>query len=523
MDAPNLMFFTVLVYVLLFWGNHAVSQVIPGSNSTEDSTSKTPHQTDQTPRSSYTINPSPIAASSDRFDSIIAGHRDAETKRLLTTTRIMNGTESIMAAATRTTKEQTLDEDTAISPSTKATNSTRTPAASDNSRSVEIAPYESFGHGFQMTSTTLSESFLGTTITMVTVVQPSRTRAHWKQTISILDGRGSATLEKINSTLSSVFADATLPRNTSSTDNTTENFSRRPIDDYSLVFYSITFVIGISGNFFVIVDALKTQKKLKTNEILLMHLCVVNVFILSTLTPMVFLMKMGVHNSCHVIFSLTILYQYGIVYTLTAISIQHNRAITCPFSPKPSGKRIVFTIVVIWVVSILQVLPMVLTDDLLPRGCLLGTNKQLQIVRRKIYYSLLTFTQYLLPFFLIIMYYIKLSVFLRKARLEIERRSDSAQDVQSPRKKRDQRVVMVIVAMVATFAVCMLPQQIQFLLTEFVLEKAFPFGAAVFTFYPVVIKACLDPLIYGAVGRKLKSSSCCRPPSQNSTQNDHVN
>ncbi|XP_031557974.1 RYamide receptor-like [Actinia tenebrosa] len=432
----------------------------------------------------------------------------------------MNGIESIMGAATWMTK---LAEDTAFSPSTRATVSTRLTTAS-NSKSVEIAPSESFNQGFQMKSTSLSESVLGMTFNIATVVQTSRkTQALWNSlpTISILDVRGSATLEKINSTPSSIFVNASLPSNTSSFDNATEPY-RRPVDDYSIVFYSIAFIAGITGNVFVLVDAFKTQKKLKTNEMLLIHLCLVNVFILSTLTPMVFLMKIRISSSCHVIFSLTILYQYGIVYTLTAISIQHHRAIACPFSPKPSGKRIAFTIVAIWVVSIFQVLPMVLTEDFLPRGCLIGTNKQLKIVRRKIYYSLLTFTQYLLPFFLIVMYYTKLSVFLKKARLDIERRTDSTHEVQSPRKKRNQRVVMVIVAMVATFAVSMLPQHIQFLLTEFVLEKTFPYGIAVFTFYPVVIKACLDPLIYGAVGRKLKSCSCCSRPT-NSTQNDRVN
>lgn len=284
--------------------------------------------------------------------------------------------------------------------------------------------------------------------------------------------------------------------------------------DYSMGFYITAAFIGCIGNIYVLVDAFKALKRLHTNEIFLMQLCVVNIITLLSLTMMVIFMKIGFHFTCHVIFILTTGYQYINVYTLTVISLQQYNAIAFPFKPKLSLSKMVITTVLIFITSNLLSLPVMLEQSLLPRPC---TSGPLNVSHRRLYYGSTTALQYVIPLTTIAIYYVKLAIFLKKSRLEIQQHSDGRQ-IESPRKKRDKRVVVVMVTMVISFAVCLLPQHVQFILIEFVFNKQVDNGMAVFSYFPILLKACIDPVIYGAMGRRLKSNCCGRRPTgQNST------
>ncbi|EDO46159.1 predicted protein [Nematostella vectensis] len=132
-------------------------------------------------------------------------------------------------------------------------------------------------------------------------------------------------------------------------------------------------------------------------------------------------------NACHGVYTPLVLCEYATVFTLCSISVQQYKAITRLFRQKPSSSSQLLVIMVIWLGSVV-------------------------------------FT----------------------AQLEIDRYSRN--DVNNPRKPRNKRVFIVIAAMVITFAICLLPQHLILLVTEWV---PVPRGLAFVFYVPVLAKASI--------------------------------
>lgn len=209
---------------------------------------------------------------------------------------------------------------------------------------------------------------------------------------------------------------------------------------------------------------------------------------------------------CHVIYPLMTMCTFASVGTLTAIAYNRYTAISRPMRMQAGRKRAKITIGVIWVLSFVFVLPYITVLTKKNSSCVESWSD----IHSRVYTLFIFVFQYVIPLSIISLAYIKIAIQLRRNRKNLTH----AHRVQD----RDvTKVVRMMVVVVFIFAVCMLPNHVFWLLSDF--KKDFPVaGSSVFVWGEILIYAnsCTNPIVYSIcieefrVAFKAYITKCCR-------------
>ncbi|XP_028290395.1 type-1 angiotensin II receptor A [Gouania willdenowi] len=286
------------------------------------------------------------------------------------------------------------------------------------------------------------------------------------------------------------------------------------------IVYGCNFVIGIIGNSMV-VAVIYCYMKLKTvANIFVLNLAVADLTFLITLPMWATFTATGYHWPfggflCKASAGLVIFNLYTSIFFLTALSIDRYLAIVHPVRSR-RFRTVVYariTCVVIWIFAFLLSVPTALTRDvhnitnsnntvcaiLHPSKENARTLKEIQLAN-SLMKSLLGF---LVPFIIIITCYCL-----------IGRALVGAKHIQKSSRSRDDEVLVMLAAAVLAFFLCWVPHQVFHflqLLTQLILVENCAILEIIDTAMPFTIciaylNSCINPIVYGFVGRNFRKN-----------------
>lgn len=279
-----------------------------------------------------------------------------------------------------------------------------------------------------------------------------------------------------------------------------------------LTLYAAIFVTGITGNMLVCLVVCRQQKLRTSTNFFIMNLAIADLAVTIVCIPFdVAVQENGYiwpfgRFLCHVIYPIMTMCTFASVGTLTAIAYNRYTAISRPMRMQAGRKRAKITIAAIWVLSFLFVLPYITVLTKRNSRCVETWSE----LHSQLYTSFIFVFQYVIPLSIISLAYIKIAIQLRRNRKNLTH----AHRVQD----RDvTKVVRMMVIVVLIFAVCMLPNHVLWLLSDF--KKDFDqAGRKVYVWGEILIYAnsCTNPIVYSIcieefrLAFKAYITKCCR-------------
>ncbi|XP_061122157.1 type-1 angiotensin II receptor [Syngnathus typhle] len=286
------------------------------------------------------------------------------------------------------------------------------------------------------------------------------------------------------------------------------------------IVYSCNFVIGMVGNCMV-VAVIYCYMRLKTvANIFVLNLAVSDLTFLITLPMWATFTATGYHWPfggflCKTSAGLAMLNLYTSTFFLTALSIDRYLAIVHPVRSRRfrtvAYARITF--VVVWLVALVLSVPTALTRDVLnvanTNNTLCGVLHPTSENRERLKGLLLAISLmkslmgFLVPFVIIITCYCL-----------IGRALVGARHIQKSSRSRDDEVLRMLAAAVLAFFLCWMPHQVFHLLQVLtqlmkmenctlveIIDTAMPF-----TICLAYLNSCVNPIVYGFVGRNFRKN-----------------
>ena len=275
-----------------------------------------------------------------------------------------------------------------------------------------------------------------------------------------------------------------------------------PIASVSLLI--IIAFLGAIGNLLVL-KAIFSLKKRKLHEYLILNLAATDAGICLVSFPLDIAEQLigGFPYGaalCHVIYPFQSVLVYVSVLTLLFMSVERYRLIVTPMKPRIHAKCGRITIVAIWLVSCLIVLPFSFALKLEGIGC----SEQWPHAYSGKVFTLTIFTfLYLIPLIMMTVFYSSVIRFLYKdiKSLKVRRKISINWQSIDTRLQRNIKIVKVFVMAVIVFAVSMLPTHITWLWHDFGHGSLSPDFGKVATFSNIVMYAnCfLNSCIFGSI------------------------
>ncbi|XP_068739719.1 QRFP-like peptide receptor [Montipora capricornis] len=266
-----------------------------------------------------------------------------------------------------------------------------------------------------------------------------------------------------------------------------------------LVLYVFTFVLGVTGNSLVLFVLWKKKRKsvndllicnLSTSDLALMLLSLpINAFVLSGTTfPTLF---------CKFISPLMTVTFNVSIFTLTFMAVYRWRVIINSLKPEMRHRYIFAWIAGIWLMGFLLLLPLVIVAERDTTG---GCKENWKPQQSRAYTAVLFTLQYILPLLTIAGAYILIARDLGKAK---QRQICNAQDrfALEVRRKEDLQIIKMMGLIVVLFAVCILPIQIAWLMSDFGPNDHKGVGDVLLRVADIAayLHACVNPIVYGTI------------------------
>ena len=285
-----------------------------------------------------------------------------------------------------------------------------------------------------------------------------------------------------------------------------------------LTLYASILITGITGNTLVCLVVSRQQRLRTSTNFYIMNLALADLAVTILCIPFdVAVQENGYiwpfgEFLCHLIYPVMTMCTFASVGTLTAIAYNRYMAILRPMRVQAGRKRAKINIAIIWVASLTFVLPYVTV--------LTKRNSRCEETWSKLYkriYTVFIFAfQYVIPLSIISLAYVRIGLQLRRN----QRNLTPAHRVQD----RDvEKVVRMMVIVVLIFAVCMLPNHILWLLSDF--TDDFTSGRKVLGWGEILIYAnsCTNPIVYSICIEEFRSAfkayitKCCRVTEEDIT------
>ena len=288
----------------------------------------------------------------------------------------------------------------------------------------------------------------------------------------------------------------------------------------TLTIFVLTFLFGSTGNVLVLLVVAKKHTR-TLNDIFIMHLAVSDLsFILLCLPVFIYMQVSDFLGSlvyCKIIWPMMTVSFCAGIFTVTLMAVHRCKAILRPFEGVLEKRQLFLCFLVIWVLSFLVALPLIIVARVGPSGGCLEDWPTKE--HKRGYTAVLAALQYFLPLIIIAVAYVMIGgeLFFSKRRRSF---TSPPRPAEEARKQENKKIAKVLATIVVSFAVCMLPTHVAWLLVDFGGNGGRKTAEVIFKFSDLlaVFHSCLNPLIYGTVTRQfrqdyvqyLKSTLVCR-------------
>ena len=285
----------------------------------------------------------------------------------------------------------------------------------------------------------------------------------------------------------------------------------RSTDDESarqatLGIFVLTFIFGSTGNLLVLLVVAKKHSR-SINDIFIVHLAVSDLsFILLCLPAFIYMQVSTFQGSlvyCKIIWPMMTVSFCAGIFTVTVMAVHRCKVILRPFGSTLQKRQLVVCFALIWILSFLVALPLIIVAKVGPSGACYEDWPTAD--HKRVYTAVLAGLQYFVPLTIIAGAYIGIGgeLFLAKRRSSF---MSQLKTVEEARKQENKKIAKVLSMIIVSFAICMLPTHVAWILVDFGSESDQKLALVIFKFSDVlaVFHSCLNPLIYGTVTRQFR-------------------
>ncbi|KAK3748460.1 hypothetical protein QZH41_006874 [Actinostola sp. cb2023] len=297
---------------------------------------------------------------------------------------------------------------------------------------------------------------------------------------------------------------------------------------FKIVFYILLFIVGTIGNFLVVIIIKAKQRQRTVNDYFILNLAVSDLTFLCFALPFYYYELFERFTKfqfyCKFVWPMMSVSLFVSVFTLTLMAVERCRAILFPFRPRIKIPTLLLGIISAWILAILCIVPLMIVSNAEGVLCI---EKWPKDAHRKAYTAVLFVLQFAIPICVIAIAYITIviALFTTKVpdRTSINHRG---QVVKQSRSRSDNiHIIRTVAIIIALFVICMLPNQMAWILTDFggkqyqnLSEKFWLFAEALMFFH-----SCVNPIIYGSLTRQFRQGyikyinfvCCCVRANQN--------
>ena len=270
------------------------------------------------------------------------------------------------------------------------------------------------------------------------------------------------------------------------------------------VIYGVIFIVGIWENVVVFREIMKKKGRhqLTTNQLLVLHLALADMFILLTLTPAVYYSEADISYTsflaCYVLVPMVMFYHYLRVFTQVTIALERERAIVTPLKQRFSRRAVICALVTCWLASALLTAPLIWDARFSPFEC-----KDVQTSRSHsiAYNAGRCLLQFVVPLAIIAVCYTKAGMVLRRSRFSSASLGKTTGFQHELSRQHNLRACKAFATMVSVFAICTAPLNVICLWMQFGSGQNAPVeNKTLYCFianFPVLFMSFIDPIIYG--------------------------
>lgn len=282
--------------------------------------------------------------------------------------------------------------------------------------------------------------------------------------------------------------------------------------------YVITFTVAVGGNSVVPLVLWKRKRK-SVNDLLILNLSVSDLTLMLLSLPLNTFLLGGVNFPvffCKIVSPLMTATFNVSIFTLTFMAVYRWRVIVNSLQPEMRHRHVIAWIIVIWIAGCLLLLPLVIVAENDETG---GCRESWKPYQSRVYTLILFTLQYMLPLTIIAGAYMLIGIDIGKAK---ERHDINAQDrfALEARRKEDLQIIKMMGLIVILFALCMLPIQVAWLMTDFGADKDKEFWNIFLRMADIAayLHACVHPIVYGTITKYFrreymkyaKTVFCCK-------------
>lgn len=274
----------------------------------------------------------------------------------------------------------------------------------------------------------------------------------------------------------------------------------------------LVFILNILGNAMVCI-VVRRNSKLRSFRnyyygLFLVNLSVADMLVAIFIMPFVLMFyetgkyPFGFYGStaaCKLIPTVSLMCQIASVYSLASLTLQRFIGIVYPLKARLTLFRIKILLSLVWLFAFVNSFPLIIVSDGVPTpkynqySCdEYWPNESL----RKGYTMYLFLVEYMLPLCIICMTYTKMAMVLFNREKQFK-----GNKICTRNKIRHVKFIRLLIVLVASFAICYLPNHVLFLWYDFGAGGAYPYFTVLmkWTHFSIWLNSCLNPYLYGAL------------------------
>ena len=275
----------------------------------------------------------------------------------------------------------------------------------------------------------------------------------------------------------------------------------RAYRNVTLGFNIACLFLGFGGNSLVIAVMSSKKHKRSIPVLFVLNLAVSDItFIVAALPLNIYSRLKAIRQNlyfCRLLMPLVTAFYIQSIFTITSMAVHRCRVITNPLRPKMRMRNAYIWIVAIWFSSLIIVLPLSIVSKANNGVCY---ENWPSINHRKAYTIALYILQFVIPFLVIGVAYVKIGIYLWRS--PVPQSTLPAQK----RRKENIQVVKTLAMIVILFVICLLPGQLAWLLLDIGGQKETEIAIVILKFADIfdMLHACINPIIYGLSNKQFR-------------------
>ncbi len=291
---------------------------------------------------------------------------------------------------------------------------------------------------------------------------------------------------------------------------TTPSKTTSPLNDKQkarIAIYVLSIVLSWLGNSLVLAVSIMKRNSLTPCRILMAHLAVTNLLFSIRLPSQIRLELNGYvweHGlfMCKVFYGFNSASLFASIITVTVIAIERYRGISRPHGRKWTRTDVLISVVIVWMIAVGTYSPYMVYLQMNGTRC---SDSYPTLTARQVYSVFLVIMRYFIPLGIMTYCYFNVGLIVHRRPTRMSTYND---DAEATRRRENMRIIRILIAIVAAFALLTAPTSVWWLWYDFGGSEAVtrPSLDLVEVFAALLyLHSAINPIIYGVMDTVFKN------------------